>query len=575
MDPLSEITEQTHTFDSWDGAKLFYRSWIRPDDTGKAVILLHRGHEHSGRVERLFKELRLDGFSGFAYDMRGHGRSEGERGYADNYDVWTKDLNAYINHIRDTHGILPEKMAIVASSVGAVNAVTWVHDYGVSVRCLVLAAPAFRIRLYVPLAIPLLRLLWKIMPRAFITSYVRSRMLTHDEDEAKAYDADPLITRRIAVSVLIGLHDTARRILADAGAITTPTLVMTAGSDYVVENRAQFQFVESISSVVKEHVVYPNSFHGMFHEVNRQEIVARTRAFIFAAEPGGVDESAYTRLEYERLRIVPNLLARSVFGFQRVAMRTLGRLSRGIALGWDTGFNSGRSLDHVYRNQAEGRWLLGRLIDRCYLNAIGWRGIRLRKESLQRWIAHAADRLTASGRPVRIMDVASGPGRYLLELKRKMGGDVAMLLRDQDQANLESARTIAETWGLQKVTFLRADAFDPHAFAGLPFAPNIVVVSGLYELFPDNRLVLGSLRAIFAAIAPGGYLVYTGQPWHPQLEMIARTLVGSDGKPWVMRRRTQVELNALVGDAGFTRVDSSIDPFGIFTVSLARKGEQP
>jgi hypothetical protein len=101
------------------------------------------------------------------------------------------------------------------------------------------------------------------------------------------------------------------------------------------------------------------------------------------------------------------------------------------------------------------------------------------------------------------------------------------------------------------------------------------LVSGLYELFPDNTLVRQSLAGLAEAIAPGGYLVYTGQPWHPQLEMIARVLPSHrGGRPWIMRRRTQRELDQLVAEAGFRKIDQQIDDFGIFTVSVAQRVSQ-
>jgi hypothetical protein len=62
--------------------------------------------------------------------------------------------------------------------------------------------------------------------------------------------------------------------------------------------------------------------------------------------------------------------------------------------------------------------------------------------------------------------------------------------------------------------------------------------AGLYELFADNGRAGGSLRGIEQALKPGGFLIYTSQPWRPQLEMIARVLDNREGKPWVMRRRS-------------------------------------
>lgn len=574
MNPTAE-TQQV--FKSWDGAALFYRGWPSVRATEKALIVLHRGHEHSGRVAQQVAALNLPDCHAFAYDMRGHGRSPGERGYAAGYDVWIKDLNAFVNHVRDHHGIAPDNIALLANSVGAMNAVTWVHDYGVQIRCMVLAAPAFRIRLYVPLAMPLLRLLHRCNPRASIKSYVRAGMLTHDPAEAASYNDDRLITRNIAVSVLIGMHDAATRILHDAGAISVPTLVLTAGRDYVVTTEAQKRFVEAISSGRREHIVYPRMYHAILYETNRQAVLAKAREFILSsfADDGrpdllAADKTGYTQREYDRLKGAAGLPERVGFGLQGLAMKTVGRLSKGVDLGWRTGFNSGQSLDHVYRDQAEGRTPIGRWIDRAYLNAIGWRGIRLRKHNLQHWVRHAAGQLRAAGRPIRVMDIASGPGRYLLELQRE-AGDMAVLLRDREPDNLAAARALAAEWHLDGVSYAQADAFDPASYRAADFKPTMAIASGLYELFPDNDAVRGSLNGIAAALEPGGYLVYTGQPWHPQLEMIARTLTGSDGKPWVMRRRTQAELNALVTDAGFTRVDSLIDPFGIFTVTLARK----
>src|SRR5207237_5454266 len=102
--------------------------------------------------------------------------------------------------------------------------------------------------------------------------------------------------------------------------------------------------------------------------------------------------------------------------------------------------------------------------------------------------------------------------------------------------------------------------------------PTIGIASGLYELFADNTLVRASLGGLADALPTGGLLIYTNQPWHPQLELIARALTSHrGGRAWVMRRRTQAELDQLVAEAGFLKIDQRIDLLGIFTVSLARR----
>ena len=115
------------------------------------------------------------------------------------------------------------------------------------------------------------------------------------------------------------------------------------------------------------------------------------------------------------------------------------------------------------------------------------------------------------------------------------------------------------------------DAFDPASYAGGDAQYDIVIASGLYELFPENAPVLQSLEGIARQLKPGGALVYTGQPWHPQLALIAGTLRNHRGQPWRMRPRPQAELDGLVACAGLTKTASLIGLDGIFTVSVARR----
>ena len=133
----------------------------------------------------------------------------------------------------------------------------------------------------------------------------------------------------------------------------------------------------------------------------------------------------------------------------------------------------------------------------------------------------------------------------------------------------EAGRKLAQSLGVSSVEYRQSDAFDAAAIGAISPRPNLAIVSGLYELFPANEPIRRSLAGLASAVAPGGYLIYTNQPWHPQQEMIARTLPNRDGQPWVMRCRTQAEMDQLVSAAGFRKLDTLIDDAGIFSVSLA------
>ena len=578
--------ESEHHFASHDGAPLFYRAWMPMERATRAVILLHRGHEYSGRWSECASALTEPGVAIFAWDARGHGRSPGERGDAENVGVYVRDLETFARHLSETHGLPLEQFAVVAHSVGAVIAAAWVHDFAPPIRALVLATPAFRVKLYVPLAIPGLRLLQTVKPRACISSYVGGRLLTHDRVEARRYDDDPGISRQISVRVLLDLYDTSTRLLADAAAIRTPTLLLAAGSDAVVRRGPQERFFERLSSPIKHFEILDGFSHAVFHESGRQEVFRKVKTFLEEAftheaeHPGellAADRRGATRREHDALRRKPGVFSarRVSFAMQRAGMGSLCRLSRGVRIGWRTGFDSGESLDYVYENEPRGWTPLGRLIDGQYLNAIGWRGIRQRRTHLHRLVGKAIEHVRAAGLPVRLLDIAAGPGRYLLEVVREHADvPITARLRDRSEGGLTAGRALAERMGLaDRVSYEQGDAFDETALAALTPKPTVAVVSGLYELFPDNKPVLGSLRGLHGALETGGWLVYTNQPWHPQIEMIARVLRNRDGQPWVMRRRTQAEMDALVREAGFEKVAMEIDRWGIFTVSLARKGD--
>lgn len=569
-----------HQFNGGDGTALFYRHWAASGESHKAIVLFHRGHEHSARWQDVIEKLDLPDYHIFAWDARGHGNSPGERGYAESFSALVRDADAFVGHISQQHGIAKQDMAVMAHSVGSVIAAAWVHDYAPGIRVLVLGSPALRIRLYVPFAIPGLRLINKLRPKTFISSYVKGKLLTHDAEKAASYDNDPLVTRDIAVNVLLGLHDASTRLLADAGAITVPVLVLTSGDDWVVRQKMQKQFFNGLSSLKKRMRIFPGFFHDTFNEKDNHLPIAEARQFISEAfdapsmpmDMTDADKYGYTRLEYDELSSKLFPLCYKSWGYKLLAlsMKTLGRLSDSVRLGWELGFDSGAMLDYVYRNKAQGITPIGKLIDRAHLDSAGWKGIRRRKVHLEQTLRHALDSVLAKQDTAQVLDIATGQGRYALDVMRDYPQAQA-LLRDYSPINIEAGRKHVAEMRMANVRYEEGDAFDGDSVRSSGRA-DIAIVSGLYELFPGNDLLRTSLGALADVVPQDGHLIYTNQPWHPQMELIARVLVSHrNGQPWIMRRRTQQEMDQLIAEAGFAKEHMLIDDDGIFTVSIARR----
>lgn len=585
--PAGRRSEHFGSFTTSDQQQIFYRYWKPNRPSNKAVLLFHRGHEHSGRWNEMVAACDRDDVWFFAWDARGHGETTGVRGAAPSFARMVADADEFAAHLVANHGIELKSTAVVGQSVGAVLAATWVHDYAPPIAAMVLATPALRIKLYVPAAIPALRVLKKLRRRASINSYVRPSMLTRDVEQANAYANDPLISPKIAVNVLLDVHDTSTRLMQDAAAITTPTLMWVSGKDFVVRQDVQHQFFDRLASQDKHIEVLPGGYHSTFWDKDREPVIERSLAFaldrIDANVPvGDLDSdslSVGSQKAFQDLQTPASPIGRCQFAIQRWVLNTVGRLSEGVRIGWKDGFDSGQSLDHVYRNEAKGTTPLGRMIDRVYLNSIGWKGIRRRKVHMETLLDEAIEQALKQHDHVTILDIAAGPGRYVQETLRRHGNDPRLhaILCDRDPGGIAEGRQLARRLGLtDQITFCQSDALDADCIAAAvatsgKTSVQIAIVSGLYELFPDNAPIANSLRGIQQVLDRSGQLLYTNQPWHPQQEMIARVLPNRDGDPWVMRCRSQAEMNRLVEEAGLCATKTLVDGWGIFSVSLAKR----
>lgn len=563
---------RTGKFESFDRAEIFYREWnYQPSQ--KTIVILHRGHEHSGRLEEFATDARFASCNIFGFDMRGLGHTETP--VSANFMDYVRDLDTFVKFLHQHYGIVEEDIFVVANSIAGVIVSAWCHDFAPRIAGMALLAPAFGIKLYVPFAKESIGLATKIFKGLEVPSYVKSKVLTHDVEQQKAYDTDPLITRQINGRYLVDLLDAGKRIVEDAAAITTPTLLLSASDDYVVKEAMQKRFFIDISSKVKQFVKLDGFYHGLLFETNREVVYNHlsdfmNRCFLVRQPEADCSPDKFTVDEYHTmsLKMLP-MAERIGFQIQKFMLQHIGFVSKGMKLGLQYGFDSGISLDYVYRNEPQGSMGIGKLIDKGYLNAIGWSGIRIRKQHLIATIEELIAELKSRNEPVKILDIAGGTGNYLFDIKEKYP-EAEIVVNDFLKSNIEFGQRILQEKGFQNMRFTNFDCFDSDTYAKLNFRPNIVIISGIFELFGDNEMIGKAISGAVSVSQSGGSVIYTGQPWHPQLKMIAFVLNSHQKKDWIMRRRSQRELDSVFSCHGVKKQAMKIDNFGIFTVSWGR-----
>lgn len=254
----------------------------------------------------------------------------------------------------------------------------------------------------------------------------------------------------------------------------------------------------------------------------------------------------------------------------RAFLRGPGRYSDGIRIGENYGYDSGVMLDYVYKNRPSGRGLFGKLIDRFYLNSVGWRGIRNRKALSREILDEELTELMKKREKIDYLDIACGGAQYDLEAIQTAGIEkIQAELRDYRSENLEAARKNAIRLGVEGIVFQQADAFDSTNYA--PSSRDLIVSSGFWEIISDDELVRGCLRDCARALRPGGRLIFTLQPRHPQLELIARILRSHTGEPWVMRLRSLDLFREWMEPLGLRYLRHRMEPCDIFGVAVAEK----
>jgi alpha-beta hydrolase superfamily lysophospholipase len=102
-------------FSTHDGVELFFRHCpARSTRPRGAIVMLHRGHEHSGRMDRLPGEFGLDDFAFYAWDARGHGRSPGARGDCPSFGTAVRDQQSFVHNNAAEDGLAVEDIAVLA-----------------------------------------------------------------------------------------------------------------------------------------------------------------------------------------------------------------------------------------------------------------------------------------------------------------------------------------------------------------------------------------------------------------------------------------------------------------------------
>jgi acylglycerol lipase len=270
------------TVESADGTKLAYRAW--PHSGARvAFAVIHGLGEHAGRYERFADGMAKHGMSTYALDLRGHGKSPGQRGHVDSWSQWTDDASAFVRHLESTGG--PEVVPVGHSFGGATLLSTVLAGKLPNTRRFVVSSPALKLKLAVAgWKLTLGPIISKIAPRLALANELDPGTVSRIPEVVEAYRNDPLVHNKISTRLGAEWQDATRNILAHAGEIKIPFLIVAGMADALIDP-AGSQKLHEQSRSMSELRLLDGRYHEPFNDLGSEEVFQLIADWLSQARP--------------------------------------------------------------------------------------------------------------------------------------------------------------------------------------------------------------------------------------------------------------------------------------------------
>lgn len=256
---------------SADGLMLHGRWWCHPGPRG-VVIVSHGYGEHGGSYRRVADALgsALD-FDVVAIDFRGHGKSPGRRGVVRRYDELTNDLHGAVDWACSSVPNVP--VFLLGHSNGGQVALRVALERQAAIAGIIVSNPALRVAMPIPPAkLRVGRFLAKYAPWITLKGNIRSDLLTRDPEMQREHREDPLRHGRMSAPLFFGMVEGGEMLIARAGEIRLPILMLVGGQDPVVKPAAAREFYDRLGSTDKTLLIYPKMLHDPLNELGAAQV---------------------------------------------------------------------------------------------------------------------------------------------------------------------------------------------------------------------------------------------------------------------------------------------------------------
>lgn len=254
---------------AYDRLSLYVKMWLPREHPVGVIILIHGLGEHINRYNHWSKRFNNDDWAVVGFDLRGHGHSDGKRGYG-NYQSHLNDIDSIFALVRERFGSIPT--VLYGHSMGGNLALGYEIFRKPDIQRLVVTSPWLKLVFPPPTLLEMAsKLIARLFPRLSVSNGLSYRYISRDKSVCDDYRRDPLVHDRITISAFLQMQEWASVILKNKHKINVPLLLLHGKDDKITSWKGSYQLAVETSENTK-FKLWDNCFHELHNELNKDEV---------------------------------------------------------------------------------------------------------------------------------------------------------------------------------------------------------------------------------------------------------------------------------------------------------------
>jgi acylglycerol lipase len=271
------------SFTGAEDYRIFTRSWAPPMSSPRAVlVIVHGFNSHSGHYLWAGEQFARGGLAVYAIDLRGRGRSEGDRYHIDNIDDYTRDVDTLVEQAKAEHPGLP--VFLLGHSAGGVVPCVYTLDHQAKLAGLI--CESFAHELPAPeIALAILKGLSHIVPHAHVLK-LDNNGFSRDPKVVEMLNNDPFVKDEVQpTETIAAMLRGDERLKEGFARITLPVFIMHGTLDKVTKPSGSQHFYDQAGAQDKTLKLYEGHFHDLLNDLDKELVLADIQQWIDARIP--------------------------------------------------------------------------------------------------------------------------------------------------------------------------------------------------------------------------------------------------------------------------------------------------